>query len=201
MKLLKEIVIILICSSIIALLFNINQFKPLPLIRSAKINVQISDSLLFDTVSTKKSNINPIEPIKKNNDTIPAPKPVLEKSKPSTDTISSLKNNLDKTITYTQLLKIINNPKFLLIDARHKENYLKAKIGNAINISPYEDEKEMMNKILDLPREKTIVVYCDGGNCDASHELAKNILSFGYEKVFIYTGGWDEWTKKHGIKD
>jgi rhodanese-related sulfurtransferase len=215
MKLLKEILFILIGASIIAFLFNLNQSKPLPLIKTEKIIVPVSDSQLFDNETTttdiqksdtgKNSTKTAIDTIKKkienpNNPAIDK-KPGIDSTKAPTVENNSAKSNLDKTITYEQLLKLLKNPKFLLIDARHEENYQKAKIGNAINIFPYSDEKEMINKILDLPKDKTLVIYCDGGNCDASHKLAEVIISFGYEKVFIYTGGWDEWAKKRGLKD
>jgi rhodanese-related sulfurtransferase len=228
MKLIKEIIVILIGSAIIAILFNFNQSKPIPLIKSEKIILPISDSILFgnepNSLIETKSNVANIE-VKKTttdsnktknaiqinskfqnqniteNKTGSTQKANQEMTKPAPNIVSETKNNLEKTITYNQLLKILNDPKFLLIDARHTENYLKAKIGNSINIFPYGDEKEMMGKILDLPRDKTLIIYCDGGNCDASHELAKIILGFGYEKVFIFTGGWEEWTKKQGMKE
>ncbi|MDT3738099.1 MAG: rhodanese-like domain-containing protein [Candidatus Kapabacteria bacterium] len=104
------------------------------------------------------------------------------------------------TVTYEQMLKIISNDDFILIDARNPEYYKKSRIGNSINIFPYADESEVMNKILDLPQNKKILVYCDGGNCDSSHKIAEILLNFGFGNVLIYTGGWDEWSKKKGIK-
>jgi rhodanese-related sulfurtransferase len=215
MRLLKEILFILIGSAFVAFLFNYNQTNPLPLIKSEKKIIEISDSLLFGDEhnkpvnqkvdSVKNTKIYVIDSLKKKidnpNNTVPTLKSGQDSIKPNSTGISSANSNLEKSITYKQLLKIMDNPKFLLIDARNPENFIKAKIGKAINIFPYGDEKEMMNKILDLPRDKTLIVYCDGGNCDASHKLAEIIIGFGYEKVFIYTGGWEEWTKKSGLKD
>ncbi len=55
--------------------------------------------------------------------------------------------------------------------------------------------------MMNLPPNKTIIVYCDGGQCDLSYELAKEFLEvLHYQRVFLYEGGWDEWTKKRGEK-
>lgn len=105
-----------------------------------------------------------------------------------------------KTVTYEQMLKIIPNDEFILIDARNPEYYKKSRIGSSINIFPYAEESDVMNKILDLPQNKKIVVYCDGGNCDSSHKIAEILINFGFSNVFIYTGGWDEWSKMKGLK-
>lgn len=116
---------------------------------------------------------------------------------PKADDLSNID---DKTVTYEQMLKIINSDDFIIIDARSADYFNINKIGNAINIFPYDDETVVMNKIFDLPQDKKIVVYCDGGNCDSSHKIAEILLNFGYDNTYIYSGGWDEWTKKQGIK-
>lgn len=118
---------------------------------------------------------------------------------------SKTNNNLEdgKTVTYEQMLKIIedNSGEFIIVDARNPEFWGKNRIGNSINIFPYEDDEVVINKILDLPQNKKIIVYCDGGNCDSSHKIAEIMYNFGYENVFIYSGGWEEWIKMKGIKE
>ena len=102
------------------------------------------------------------------------------------------------TVSYKQILAIINNPKFLLIDARNPESYAEGHIGNAVNIYPLgDDEYAYMEQIFSLPRDKTIIIYCDGGNCDLSDEVyntMKEADDFG--NVFLYKAGWEEWIAK-----
>jgi len=105
----------------------------------------------------------------------------------------------DETVTYEQMMKIINDDNFVIIDARSQDYYKLSRIGNAINIFPYDEESEVMNKIMDLSVDKTYIVYCDGGNCDSSHRIAEILINFGY-KTFIYSGGWDEWSKRKGLE-
>jgi len=206
MKIVYEIIVIVFASIIIALAYNFTLPKPLPLIREKVEPAKIDDSILFG------NNFNQLSPeatdsIKKYEET------TTKIEKPKTDSLLFSKNeevavktdkkeiieahsNLGKTVTYEQLLKIINNPDFIIIDARNPEYYAKDRIGNAINIFPYGDEQKMMSAIFNLPMDKKLLVYCDGGNCDASHKLAELLIALGYNKVFIYTGGWEEWTLK-----
>ncbi len=162
----KEVIIILIFSVLLALVYNYNQPKPLPLLYAKKELGVYDDKLLFD--KAKESD--------------------------------NLKQD-DKTVSYDQMLKILENENdFIIVDARNHDDWSKSHIGNSINIFPYEEEAVMMNKILDLPQDKKIIVYCDGGNCDSSHKIAEIMNNFGYIDVFIYSGGWDEWSKKRGIQ-
>ena len=40
---------------------------------------------------------------------------------------------------------------------------------------------------------RPIVVYCSGGACELSMDLAKLMLENGRKKVLIYEGGYPEW--------
>lgn len=100
-------------------------------------------------------------------------------------------------INYNQLLELMNKPNIALIDARSPEMYAKGKIGTAINIYPYMDKQnEFYALINNLERSKVYIVYCDGGTCELSHEVSDVMIKFGFEHVFIYHGGWNEWEPK-----
>lgn len=105
-------------------------------------------------------------------------------------------DNLEKVVNYNQVLKIIRNKNFVIIDARSLDDYKKGKISNALNIFPYnENENEYFQQIMSLPRDKRFLIYCTGGNCDLSHHLAEDMANFGFSNIFIYVGGWEEWEK------
>lgn len=117
--------------------------------------------------------------------------------------IDSLKNNPNAkeeflNISREQVEMLMTNSDVQLIDARPTEEYEEDRIGDAMNIFPYEDEGIYMQKILeDLPKNKKLyVIYCHGGTCDLSHMLAKDMKAFEIGPIVIYTGGWDDWTKR-----
>ncbi len=97
------------------------------------------------------------------------------------------------TITYEQIKARISNPEFVIIDARSPEDFAKGKIGEAINIFPYGDEGQYFEQIYTLPRDKKFLIYCTGGDCDLSHHLAEDMKTAGFENMFIYVGGWEDW--------
>lgn len=105
------------------------------------------------------------------------------------------------SVSYQQVISKLDDPNVVFIDARPVEEYEEEKIGNAISCFPYlEPEDEYMRIILEeIPRDKVYIIYCHGGNCDLSHHVAKDMKAFGFEKIFIYTGGWEEWIKKRNI--
>lgn len=100
------------------------------------------------------------------------------------------------TITYEQIKARIDNPDFIIIDARSPEDYAKGKIGDAINIFPYGDEAKYFEQVYTLHRDKKFLIYCTGGDCDLSHHLAEDMKTAGFENMFIYVGGWEEWITK-----
>ena len=94
-----------------------------------------------------------------------------------------------------QVEKLLANPDVLFIDARPSHEYQLGHIGNAINIFTPEFEQNIP-RIIGLPREKPIVAYCGGGACELSHELAENLIKMGFQRVFVYVGGWNEWKQR-----
>lgn len=214
-KLFKEIAFIAIIGIAVAIAYNIVNPKKLPFIPKDKAELIVSDSLLFgnieynadfDSTDVTKEEYNP--------ETLPDTIVIAQTtdqnaSKPASDSIKATKTEQitlsDKTpsgkefklVTFEQMRRIIESTNFVIIDARQPEDYAKEHIPGAINIFPYSDESEVIPKLLSLPREKTIVIYCDGGNCDLSHEVANLLVnSFGFTKVYLYEGGWDEWSRK-----
>jgi rhodanese-related sulfurtransferase len=98
-------------------------------------------------------------------------------------------------IRFDQLEKLLANPEVLLIDARPAHEFEQGHISGAINIfTP--DFEQSIHRIIGLPREKPIVAYCGGGACELSHELAEHLTRMGFQRVFVYVGGWNEWKEK-----
>jgi len=213
----KEIALILIAAIVIAFAYNYSKPKPMPLLWEPKDIKTVSDDDLFGNTepSTEQTDDNDLtddiitEPsndkanqdaqiVDDKNDLVVSRNGIAEKENETLN--PEILKNSEFTVTYEQMKKIISNPDFIVIDARNPEMYAKSKIGKAINIFPYDEEAVFMPKILDLPTDKRIVIYCDGGNCDSSHKLAEAIKTFGYKNVFIYSGGWDDWSKHQGLK-
>jgi len=82
----------------------------------------------------------------------------------------------------------------LLLDNRTKTAYAQGCIPTAVNLPGYLFDQD---DVPGLPADRTlpIVCYCSGGHCGVSWYVAERLLDLGYERVFVYDGGVEEWNK------
>ena len=81
------------------------------------------------------------------------------------------------------------------IDARDPKLYADGHIAGAMNI-PFEKLPDYRKQLDALPKNQFIVLYCDGGDCHLSHDLAEQMNGEGWKRLAVYTGGWAEWSKE-----
>lgn len=79
------------------------------------------------------------------------------------------------------------------IDAREPELYAEGHIPGAKNI-PFDRVAKYTDSLKVLPKTELFVLYCDGGDCHQSHDLAEYMLANGWRRVTVYVGGWKEWS-------
>lgn len=83
------------------------------------------------------------------------------------------------------------------VDARPRAKFDAGHAPEAVRLN--EDEwNALVPAFLDAwDPERPIVVYCDGGACDASHAVAKRLREeLQLENVWVLKGGWDAWPRK-----
>jgi rhodanese-related sulfurtransferase len=49
----------------------------------------------------------------------------------------------------------------------------------------------------DLDRNTRIITYCDGENCDLSHELALFLKQMGFQNTQVLVNGWTVWQESN----
>ncbi|MBU3679360.1 MAG: HIT domain-containing protein [Candidatus Kapabacteria bacterium] len=101
-----------------------------------------------------------------------------------------------REIGYDAFVRLMNAGPFYLIDARGAEKYAEGHIAGAVNIYGGEVQSRIPD-LMQSPRDRIILIYCDGGECELSHHVADVLKQFSYGPIFIYTGGWAEWKTKH----
>ncbi len=87
----------------------------------------------------------------------------------------------------------------LFIDGRTREEYFAGHIKGAINY-PYEEFKMLSyeQKVIitkKFNKNGIIVVYCGGGTCEVSIDLAYELAKLGFNSVNIFLGGWKDWVE------
>ncbi len=81
----------------------------------------------------------------------------------------------------------------MFVDARKVEDFAAGHVENAIRI-----ESDMFRHgdppaLGLIPRSAVVVVYCNGGHCDESENVAKFLSNSGYGKVFVMHDGFPGW--------
>ena len=91
------------------------------------------------------------------------------------------------------LKKLYDAGAALVIDAREAAEYSDGHIRGAVNL-PYNDAMAEPERVKKLdPAGRPIVVYCSGGDCELSRDLAKVLIEAGKRRVLIFEGGFPEW--------
>ncbi len=99
-------------------------------------------------------------------------------------------------ITLAEAEELFARREALFIDSRSKENFRDSHIMEAKNI-PFETHKERKDlNVPSLPLEGTLVVYCDGSECQSSVELAKRLHKMDFKDIRVFFGGWAEWIRE-----
>jgi rhodanese-related sulfurtransferase len=95
------------------------------------------------------------------------------------------------SLDYAQMK--FQSQRVIFLDARMPADFKAGHIRGAINF-PYEEFEQYAPQIVPkLTTDEEIIAYCDGGECESSLLLARELRDLGYKNVKIFFGGWEEW--------
>lgn len=87
----------------------------------------------------------------------------------------------------------LNNDDLIFVDVRSESEYESGHIKGAVLIPLHQIE----DRLSELPKDRSILVYCNGSSCNRSGAAARVLVANGYEEVYDLTGqGIDEWISK-----
>ncbi len=84
---------------------------------------------------------------------------------------------------------------FVFMDARAESFFREGHVPGARSVPYRAGETRLPAAVLELPRSRGLIVYCEGGDCQSSLALAKLLAAAGFGDIRVVTGGWAEWTK------
>jgi rhodanese-related sulfurtransferase len=98
-------------------------------------------------------------------------------------------------VQYATIRKFYDADAALFVDARSAEEYAEGHIPGAVNL-PFDDvfRDQSLASSFD-GRGKPLVVYCGGGDCELSRNLAFSLIEGGHRKVLVFMGGTAGWTE------
>ncbi len=99
-------------------------------------------------------------------------------------------------ISFEEALELHRKNEALFVDARLAYDYNLGHIPGAINV-PLKDFSLELSPLASVQRDRLIVTYCDGADCNSSIELATQLSEAGFTRVKMFFGGWNEWQSRH----
>ena len=97
-------------------------------------------------------------------------------------------------LTLPEAAALQGQPDVVFIDAREPEEFQAGHIPGAVNLPfDYFDEYYPIVE-QEVPKDKHIVTYCSGAECELSLFLAREMRRMGYTNISIFFGGWGMWT-------
>lgn len=101
------------------------------------------------------------------------------------------------TIDRDQLKTMMNEHVVTVVEVLDKPYYDKFHLPGAVNIPLSGDfDREIQGAVPD--KTKPVVVYCLDEDCDASPKAARRMEELGYDRVYDYEAGKEDW-KEAGL--
>lgn len=93
-------------------------------------------------------------------------------------------------------LRLFQSGEAVFVDSRHEFDYKLGHIKGAVNLplAEFETKEDVVGS---LPRNKSLIVYCDGADCNSSLELSTKLIEAGFTSVKVFYAGWNEWQNQH----
>jgi rhodanese-related sulfurtransferase len=85
----------------------------------------------------------------------------------------------------------------IFLDARAGDLFAEGHIEGAVNL-PWDEFEQSFDRVMaHIPRETSLVTYCDSESCGLSKDLAMALLAKGYGNVRVLVNGWTLWQEKN----
>lgn len=98
-------------------------------------------------------------------------------------------------VTAEDVLRRFQDGSAILIDARDEKYYAEGHIPGAVNLPAARFGEVFATVGETLPRDFSLIVYCQGEPCDESLDVLENLQILEFTDLSIYKGGWQEWEK------
>jgi rhodanese-related sulfurtransferase len=137
-----------------------------------------------------------------------AAKPAAQQTGASTQPIPANDSGIDLTVASPEV-RYLDLPAFreivkgkikgTVFDARPEVFYREGHVPCAKSLAreDFETSYGKQRSALEKDKSQLIVTYCFSSSCDESQMVADELVQLGYRRVFVFPGGWAEWTDAH----
>jgi rhodanese-related sulfurtransferase len=103
-----------------------------------------------------------------------------------------------KPATIDDVRNAISGKSAVIVDVRLKSFYDDAHIPSAVSVPEDQPSPDSLLRLgaPEVGFESRLIVYCDGGDCEASINTAIKLQTLGFKNISVFLGGWGEWSKQ-----
>jgi len=94
-------------------------------------------------------------------------------------------------ISLDEAASLLAGQQAFFIDCRSPQAYKEEHIPGAINLPQLLFDDYFREGL--IPRDQKVIVYCEGGDCLSSLEVAQKLITIGYTQVCVILEGWAGW--------
>jgi rhodanese-related sulfurtransferase len=140
----------------------------------------------------------------------PVPKQADAPSQPTNENSESAEIDLRikskglQPINRAETERLFHDPRYLeglvvFIDARDDSHYADGHIPGSYPLDRYHPDRNLSADLTPCQNAETIVVYCNGGECEDAEYAALLLQQAGIpsQKIFVYGGGYEDWSAHH----
>lgn len=92
-------------------------------------------------------------------------------------------------VSSEQAVSLINKQNALVVDVRAQKDFKRVRIANSVNIPA----NEIQNRLVELSKDRTIIVVDNSGNMSAA--ASKLLRGVGFTKVYVLDSGLVGWMR------
>ena len=81
----------------------------------------------------------------------------------------------------------------LLVDARSSSAYVQQHLKGAVSLPLGEVDPRLTEFLANVPKDRTLITYCNGFGCPDSFDLGVRLLAAGFQQVLVFEGGLPQW--------
>ena len=101
---------------------------------------------------------------------------------------------LPMPIALAQVKELYDAKQAVIVDARSAANFSQGHIAGSLSLPIEQARKNPAALDGNVAKDATIIAYCNGFSCHDSMELGKLLMKAGYGSVYVFEGGFPEWS-------
>lgn len=98
-----------------------------------------------------------------------------------------------RVIALHEATRYLSSGEAIFVDARSRQRWEMGHIPGAIDIHSSDFDRGFAAAEPRLPRDATIVVYCESEHCDQAEEVIRRLQEKGYKRLLHFKQGWIYW--------